>query len=317
MSASTSSSWPLPATPAMPRISPARTSKLDAADGLVAAVVRRPGGPSTLSTTSAGCDSPRSTVELDVAADHQLGEVLLVGLGRDPLADDLAAPDDRDPVGDLEHLVELVADEDDAVALGGEPPQDLEDLLGLLRRQHGGRLVEDEDPRVAVERLEDLDPLLPADRQRADLGVRVDLEAEPLAELDDPAVGLVAVEEDRVGHRLVAEEDVLGDGQDRDEHEVLVDHADAAGDRVGGPAIVDRLAVEQDLALVGRGQPVEDVHQGRLAGAVLAEERVDLARPHVEVDRVVGDDARVALGDAAHLERGGGHDLGHGGLRLR
>ena len=32
------------------------------------------------------------------------------------LADDLAAPDDRDPVGDLEHLVELVADEDDAAA---------------------------------------------------------------------------------------------------------------------------------------------------------------------------------------------------------
>ena len=81
-----------------------------------------------------------------LAADHQLGEVVLVGLRRHALADDLAAPDDRDPVGDLEDLVELVADEDDAVALGGEPPQDLEDLLGLLRREDGRRLVEDEDP---------------------------------------------------------------------------------------------------------------------------------------------------------------------------
>ena len=51
-----------------------------------------------------------------------------------------------------------------------EPAQDREDLLGLLGRQDRRRLVEDEDPRVAVERLEDLDALLPADRQRADLG---------------------------------------------------------------------------------------------------------------------------------------------------
>ena len=68
-----------------------------------------------------------------LAPDHQLGEVFLVRLGRDPLADDLAAPDDRDPVRDLEDLVQLVADEDDAVALGRQAPQDLEDLLGLLR----------------------------------------------------------------------------------------------------------------------------------------------------------------------------------------
>ena len=97
------------------------------------------------------------------------------------------------------------------MALGGEAPEDLEDLLGLLRRQDGGRLVEDEDPGLPVERLEDLDPLLPADRQRADLDVGVDVEPEPLAELDDPAMGLVPVEEDRVGHRLLAEEDVVGD----------------------------------------------------------------------------------------------------------
>ena len=198
-----------------------------------------------------------------------------------------------------------MADEDDAVALGRQAAQDREDLLGLLGREDGGRLVEDEDPRLAVERLEDLDPLLPADRQRADLGVGVDLEAELLGRARRSA-GWASFRSRKiaVGHRLLAEEDVLGDGQDRDEHEVLVDHADPAGDGVGGPVMSTALAVEQDLALVGHGQPVEDVHQGRLAGAVLAEQGVDLARAEVEVDRVVGEDARVALGDAAHLEHG-------------
>ena len=89
----------------------------------------------------------------------------------------------------------------------------------------------------------------------------------------------------------------------RHEHEVLVDHADPAGDGVGRAVDRDRLAVEQDLALVGDGQPVQDVHEGRLAGAVLAEQGMDLARPEVEVDVVVGEHARIALRDAPHLER--------------
>ena len=51
-----------PATPAMPRISPARTSSDDAVDGLVAAVVLDAAGRCMSSTRPAGVDSPRSTV---------------------------------------------------------------------------------------------------------------------------------------------------------------------------------------------------------------------------------------------------------------
>ena len=66
--------------------------------------------------------------ELDLAADHQLGQVVLVRLRGQPLADDLAPADDRDPVSDIQHLVQLVADEDDAVALVAQTAQDGEDL---------------------------------------------------------------------------------------------------------------------------------------------------------------------------------------------
>ena len=78
--------------------------------------------------------------------------------------------------------------------------------------------------------------------------------------------------------RLVGEHDVLRDGHDRDEHEVLVHHPDPALDRVLRRLEHDRLAVQQDLALVGPVEPIEDVHQGGLSGAVLAEKRVHLAR---------------------------------------
>src|SRR5712691_3075839 len=50
-------------------------------------------------------------------------------------------------------------------------------------------------------------------------------------------------------------------------------------------------------------QAVEDIHQRRLAGAVLADEGVDLARAHRQVDVVVGDHARPRLRDPAQVER--------------
>ena len=58
-----------------------------------------------------------------------------------------------------------------------EHAQHFEQLIGLGRRQHRGRLVEHQDFRAAHQRLQDLDPLLQADRQFADDRVRIDLEA--------------------------------------------------------------------------------------------------------------------------------------------
>ena len=101
---------------------------------------------------------------------------------------------------------------------------------------------------------------------------------------------------------LVAEHHVLRDGEHRDEHEVLVDHADAGGHRVAGAGERHGRVVDEDLAAVGVVQPVEHVHQRALAGAVLPEQRVDLARLDDEVDVVVGDQRPEGLGDALQLQ---------------
>ena len=77
---------------------------------------------------------------------------------------------------------------------------------------------------------------------------------------------------------LVADEDVLGDVQVGEEQRLLVDRRDAEALRLGGAADGHRLAVEQDLAAVGLVDAGDDLDQRRLAGAVLAEQRMDLAR---------------------------------------
>ena len=61
--------------------------------------------------------------------------------------------------------------------------------------------------------------------------------------------------------------------------------------------------VDPDLAAVGRVHAGEDLHERRLAGAVLPHDRVDLARVAVEPDAVEHLDAEEALADVAHLQQ--------------
>ena len=81
--------------------------------------------------------------------------------------------------------------------------------------------------------------------------------------------------------RFEAENDVLCHREDGYEHEVLVDHADAPPDGFPGVGEAYRLAVDADLAGVGMQQAEQDVHERRLAGAVLPEKAVDLALSRV------------------------------------
>ena len=58
-----------------------------------------------------------------------------------------------------------------------ELAQVLEESVDLLRDENGGRFVEDDDPRAAVEDLQDLDPLALADAQGLHQLVGVEAEA--------------------------------------------------------------------------------------------------------------------------------------------
>ena len=79
------------------------------------------------------------------------------------------------------------------------------------------------------------------------------------------------------GPAFGAEQQVLQHRERLDQHEVLVDHADAGCDRVLGALDPAFLAGDPDAAAIGLIEAVEDVHQGRLAGAVLADDAVDRA----------------------------------------
>ena len=81
-------------------------------------------------------------------------------------------------------------------------------------------------------------------------------------------------------------------------------HADAQRDGIFGAGDFDLLAVDQDRAGIHGMESIENLHQGALAGAVLPQQGMDLARFDGEVNIVVGDDSRESLDDLSHRERG-------------
>ena len=78
------------------------------------------------------------------------GDVVLVDRVHDP-----AVVHHADPVGQVEDVVDVVADQEDADALVLELPDEVADLRGLGRSERRGRFVHDQDPGVEVDRAGD------------------------------------------------------------------------------------------------------------------------------------------------------------------
>ena len=122
-----------------------------------------------------------------------------------------------------------------------------------------------------------------------------------LREFGDFAARLAPVDEDG-SRRFGAEDDVFPDGQRGEQLERLMNHAHAGGDRIQRRAEAHFDAAQEDAPLVGRLQAVEDAHQGRLAGAVLAHHRVNLSALDGKIDVIVGEDGAVTLDDADRFQ---------------
>jgi hypothetical protein len=177
----------------------------------------------------------------------------------------------------------------------------IEQGLAFLRREHGGGLVEDQDAGAAVERLQDLDPLPLAHGKTSHPCLRIDRQAEPIGHLGEPGTRLAPARE-RLPERLGAEHHVIEHAQVVGEREVLVHHADSRCQRSLRLARRQRLAEDLDRAGIGDVVAEQDRDQGRLAGAVLAEQRQHLAGAELERDRVVGQQRAEALGDAREAQ---------------
>ena len=182
-----------------------------------------------------------------------------------------------DPVGHLEHLRHVVADEHDREALVADLADQVEHVARLDDAERGGRLVHEDDLLGPRHRAADRDALALAAGHVRDARARVlDLHAEALERLVAAPAHLGLVEEPELAQepgrvQLAAQEHVRGGVDLGREREVLVDRLDAEAARVLRRVDVDRLALEEDLPAVGRVDADERLDQRALAGAVVAD----------------------------------------------
>ena len=231
-------------------------------------------------------------------AHHHIGQGLLVGILGLHVADILALAEHGHAVGHVQHLVQLVGDDDEGLAVGLHVAHDGKELVRLLRGQHGGGLIQDQDIRAAVQHLDDLDSLLLGNGHVVDLHVGVDVKAVSVADVLDLFAGIVQIQ-----LTLETENDILGGGEQIDQLEVLVDHADAQIKCILGRRDGDGLIVDVDLSLIREINTGEHIHQSGLAAAVFTQQGQDLTLAQFHVDGVIGHHGTKALGDILHFDR--------------
>ena len=192
-----------------------------------------------------------------------------------------------------------MGDDNKGLAVRFHVPHDGEQLVRLLRRQHGGGFIEYQDVSPAVQHLDDLHRLLLGHGHIVDLHMRVDVKAVLLADVLDLLARAVNIQP-----ALQSEDDILGGGEEIDQLEVLVDHADTQIEGILGRCDGHGLVVDVDLSLIGEVDAGEHIHQRGLAAAVFTQQGQDLTFVQVKVHVFVGDDlAAEPLGDVLHFDR--------------
>ena len=167
--------------------------------------------------------------------------------------------------------------------LADQSEQDFDFLSG----DRGGRLVHDDHAGLERERLGDFDDLLCADAQPSDGCTRVDVELQVVAAaIAASRLHPSIVDEAERRDGLAAQKDVLGHAEVRDQVQFLMDDGDPGVLASRGLSKRTRRPSSRISPGVGRKHAGEDVHQRRLAGAVLAEQRIEPAAAHRDVDAV-------------------------------
>ena len=207
----------------------------------------------------------------------------------------------NDAIRDLHDLPQLVGDEYHRLPVGGQLPDGIEKLGGLLRGQHRSRLVQNQDLRFPVEGLDDLYPLHFADAQFADRNVQGNLNIKFLLQLGNLLIKFGRVPE-KFFSGVISQHDILRHGQGRGEHKVLVNHTDPQCDRITGRTKGNGLPTVKDLPLIGLQHPVHDIHQCGFPRAVFTYQRYYLSFSDAKADIVIRNGIAKSLGNPLQFE---------------
>ncbi len=225
--------------------------------------------------------APRSPIKeiRDGSPNHSVDDVGFRKFFRRPHRDQSSVAQHRDAVRQVSNLTHAMRNVDDGDAIVAEPANDPEKPLGFLFRKRRGRLVEGKHAQASAKRAHDFHELSLSRTEiaRPNPWSKILLEPE-FREHRDRSTGKVGSIEENPAHAPeVAEKEILGDGQIRNDVGFLVNHANAERVGVGRRPNRPPDAPREQLPLVGRKDAFKDTDERRFARAVFPDERKNLA----------------------------------------
>ena len=149
---------------------------------------------------------------IDIQSGHQMRDPLFVHLIGRPGADLAAVAHDSDPLGDLDHLVEPVGDEDDGNAVGLEPPDDPQEAVNLRPRQRCRRLVHENQPRLGCQAAGDRHNLAFGDGEVGNREIEIERKSEPCKDSASLLAHLLPLDRFYEPVEMVFDGNIFGDG---------------------------------------------------------------------------------------------------------
>ena len=252
------------------------------------------------------------------SAHHQLRQFQDVGILRGLGGDQMAVAQDGDGVRRRHNLIQAVGDENNRDAACRDLLHHANQLFRFGFRQHGGRLIEYQQlDALLIDFARNFYKLHIAYGQTADVGVIFNGHADQRKRLlrvlaHGGHIQRFQILAERAGYEIrpgdfAVQLDVFGNGKAAQQHEFLMNHADAPRHRIVRGHEMRFFTVQQNLALESAGivnhrHTKEHVHQSGLTCAVFAQQRMNFARPDGKTDVFQNRIFAVALGNALHLE---------------
>ena len=189
---------------------------------------------------------------------------------------------------------------------------DRKQLLHLAEGKRSGRLVQNQNLRLAVQRFQDLDLLAFRRSQVRHDRVRLEHEAVTVDHIIGFAVhrpGIEHLDEPAADQPFDAEKNIFRHGQVRRKIRLLVDHRNSCPDRCGRRRKRDSRSAQQNFAGIGRINSGQNFGQRRLPGAVFAAQGMDRAGTNGKRHVAQRFDRAEALRNMLHFKTV--HDIRH------
>ena len=215
----------------------------------------------------------------DLTADHQALQVVLRHLGRLDCVDILAVPQYGYRIRMGQHFAQVVADEDHRTPVLPDGVHDLVQLQAAVLAQCGRGLVDHEDLRLHIRRLDDLDqlPVLKVVVVDHDAGLDPAESVGIQQFLRFPVHGAAVLDAHVHEGFFMAQVNVFCHGQAGQGTHFLDDDGDSRVVRVHLVADMEFLAVQFERTAADRVDTAQHLAEGTLSGAVLADQAADLA----------------------------------------